>query len=205
MLVLFLAGCESSAGYDTARLSSSEAEAGITVRLPKSAPPIRQHFRRASRNSGPSDETVPDHRGIDIVADQGTPVIAAAPGEIITSFYEPLYGNHVVIAHGRDETGRRVKTWYKHLDARLVKKGDHVARGQQIGTLGKTGILATGILHLHFEVHREVEPNYLDEVNPHLFWVGGVGKVTCFRKNKWVPSKPFRIIYPVVCKGAAWK
>jgi murein DD-endopeptidase MepM/ murein hydrolase activator NlpD len=60
-----------------------------------------------------------------------------------------------------------------------VSKGDVVARGQKIGTLGTTGMLAGGIPHLHFELYRQAGRGSVT-ARPARFWVDGVGRVTCF-------------------------
>ena len=88
------------------------------------------------------------HRGIDIKADRGTPVIAAAMGLVIASFVEPRYGNVVKIAHDNG-----FLTVYAHNQRNLVDVGDWVVPGQRIATIGRTG-RATGE-HLHFEIRHE--------------------------------------------------
>lgn len=95
------------------------------------------------------------HKGIDIAAPKGTKVVASARGTVVTSQYmNNGYGNCVVIEHANS-----VKTLYAHLEKRLVKAGDIVQQGQQIGTVGATG-RATGP-HLHYEVYKGKQP-----VNP---------------------------------------
>jgi hypothetical protein len=76
---------------------------------------------------------------------EGDPVYAVAKGKVIYSGYDKLNGNKVVIKHN-DGT----KTYYIHLDKRLVKKGNTVVARQQIAKLGRTGRV-TGP-HLHFGI-----------------------------------------------------
>jgi len=85
------------------------------------------------------------HRGIDIRADLGTPVFAAAAGIVAASDVEPSYGNVVKIEHSHD-----FMTIYAHHLQNLVHVGDVVETGQVIGQVGRTG-RATAY-HLHFEV-----------------------------------------------------
>jgi len=101
------------------------------------------------------------HTGIDFGVPCGTPVHAAAPGEIVSAGGAGGYGNRVVIDHG-EVGGGDLATTYNHL-SRIVVWGGSVQRGQLIAYSGTTG-LSTGC-HLHFETlldGRYVNPqNYL--------------------------------------------
>jgi len=85
------------------------------------------------------------HEGIDFPADTGTPIVAAASGKVVTAEVHPQYGKMIEIDHGNGLLSR-----YAHSAQMLVKEGDLVMRGQQVGTVGSTG-RSTGP-HLHFEV-----------------------------------------------------
>ena len=91
------------------------------------------------------------HSGIDI-ARYGcfqAPVYAMRPGLVIDSVYLPKgFGNTVTVEHG-DGTCLR----YTHLDKKLVKKGDRIERGRQIGTVGK-GARKIYAPHLHLDMPR---------------------------------------------------
>jgi murein DD-endopeptidase MepM/ murein hydrolase activator NlpD len=96
------------------------------------------------------------HGGMDIVADAGTPILAAADGEVVFagvgtpgSGYN-YYGYVVSIYH--EDYG--YSTLYGHLldNSITVKKGDFVKKGQVIGNLGSSG-RSTGA-HLHFEIDK---------------------------------------------------
>ena len=86
------------------------------------------------------------HKGIDIFAAQGTPVIAATPGIVIYSGRLALGGNVVSILGPR----WRVH-YYAHLDKRDVNRG-FVGRGTAIGSVGTTGNAAGKPPHLHYAV-----------------------------------------------------
>jgi murein DD-endopeptidase MepM/ murein hydrolase activator NlpD len=85
------------------------------------------------------------HTGIDIAVPHGTPIRAAAAGEVIVSGALGGYGLTVVIDHGGN-----IATLYAHASMLLVRVGDEVRQGQVIARVGTTG-LSTGP-HLHFEV-----------------------------------------------------
>lgn len=190
---LAAAGCGGVERYGKAANYDFGYQPKIAVRMPPNAPYMSaQFFKGEEFGDG-------DHQGIDIWGRLGAPVIAAAPGRVVGSYYEPAYGNRVVIDHGLDETGARVRTVYKHLHDRLAKQGDAVARGQQIGTMGATGALGM-MVHLHFEVRRDLPHQPETAFDPNLFWIGGPGKVTCFETGKHYPERPFRTTYPVPCR-----
>lgn len=89
------------------------------------------------------------HDGIDIAADEGDLVYAAAPGEVIYSGNGLRgYGNVVILRHDEKTT-----SLYAHNSALRVRKGDKVAGGDLIATVGSTG-RSTGP-HVHFEMRRE--------------------------------------------------
>lgn len=96
------------------------------------------------------------HAGIDIGASTGTPIVAAADGDVIDASYINGYGYSILIYHGGGYA-----TFYAHMSGYAVSSGQHVQRGQIIGYVGSTGY-ATGP-HLHFEVRVNGAPkNPLD-------------------------------------------
>jgi murein DD-endopeptidase MepM/ murein hydrolase activator NlpD len=97
------------------------------------------------------------HSGIDIDAPYGSPIRAAADGDVIGAAMVGGYGREIVLDHGHDVT-----TIYGHLSAMSVVPGQHVTRGQVIGYVGQSG-RATGP-HLHYEVRVHKVP-----VNPHKY------------------------------------
>lgn len=86
-----------------------------------------------------------EHKGIDVGAPKGTPIIAAAGGTVVISTYNYSAGNYVMINHGNG-----VYTVYMHASKLLVNVGDKVKQGQKIALVGTTGY-STGN-HLHFGI-----------------------------------------------------
>ncbi len=98
------------------------------------------------------------HEGIDIGAERGTPILAAAKGRVIYAGRRSGYGLMVELDHGNGYTTR-----YGHASKLLAKRGQEVTRGEVIGQVGSTGIATSP--HLHYEVRingRAVNPmNYV--------------------------------------------
>ncbi len=93
----------------------------------------------------PIHKTWRSHNGIDIPASGGTPMVAAASGEVIVAKYSSSYGNYVILDHGSGYA-----TVYAHCSKLLVTVGQAVVRGETIAKVGTTG-WSTGN-HLHFGV-----------------------------------------------------
>lgn len=94
------------------------------------------------------------HAGLDIGASWGSPIIAAADGQVVTAGWTGGYGRAVQIAHGGG-----ISTVYGHMSQVVAAPGSFVRAGQLIGYVGSSG-LSTGP-HLHYEVRRNGTP-----VNP---------------------------------------
>ncbi|KEF43158.1 MAG: peptidase M23 [Cyanobium sp. CACIAM 14] len=86
------------------------------------------------------------HSGRDLAAPEGTPVVAALSGRVVSSGLAGGYGLAVELEHDRP----RRRTLYGHLSELYVKEGEMVRQGEVIGRVGSTG-LSTGP-HLHFEL-----------------------------------------------------
>lgn len=94
------------------------------------------------------------HHGVDIAADIGTPVYATADGSVAFAGVNGSFGNYIRINHGFG-----ISTRYAHNAKLLVKKGQKVRRGDQIGVIGISGH-TTGP-HVHYEVlvkEQQVDP-----------------------------------------------
>lgn len=98
--------------------------------------------------------TYPDvefHEGVDLGADYGDTVRAAAAGTIVANSYDGSYGIKIDIDHGNG-----YHTWYAHLSRADVAVGQHVYKGETIGAVGATGF-ATGP-HLHYQLMYQGQP-----------------------------------------------
>lgn len=92
--------------------------------------------------------TSPDvgfHQGVDLGANYGDVVRAAAAGTVAAADYDGGYGNKVDIDHGNG-----YHTWYAHLSKFIAQPGERVVKGEPIGLVGSTGF-STGP-HLHYQV-----------------------------------------------------
>lgn len=97
------------------------------------------------------------HRGMDISGPMGAPVKSVAKGKVAFTGVKGGFGNCIIINH---ENG--FETLYGHLSKILVRRGQQIDIGEQIGNIGSTG-RSTGP-HLHYEVHRNGQ-----KMNPQSF------------------------------------
>lgn len=98
------------------------------------------------------------HKGVDIAAPRGEPVLAAADGVVLQTGVDGGYGRFVRIGHAAG-----MSSLYGHLSAFEARPGMRVRQGQPIGKIGSTGS-STGS-HLHFEIHDAKDR----ALNPEMF------------------------------------
>lgn len=91
------------------------------------------------------------HTGVDIAAEEGTPVLAAHSGTVTIAAELFPYGNYIMI-----EGGEGISTVYGHCSELYAKEGDSVNAGEKIAAVGATG--TTSGSNLHFEVLKNDEP-----------------------------------------------
>jgi murein DD-endopeptidase MepM/ murein hydrolase activator NlpD len=151
------------AAIDAIRASRSyEAVAGLgTLPAPGHAPPPpsralplsvqRADNERISRGYGWGADPIHGrrrfHRGVDLPAPAGTPVLSLADGRVQQVGRRGGYGLQVLVEHANGWTTR-----YAHLSDVDVRPGDRVTRGHRLGRVGSSG-RSTGP-HLHFEAAR---------------------------------------------------
>ena len=89
------------------------------------------------------------HEGIDIFATKGSPVVAISDGVIEFVGNDDLGGKVITVQPDDYEW----EAYYAHLDQQYVSNGQHVKKGQLIGTVGNTGNAKTTSSHLHFGIY----------------------------------------------------
>ncbi len=98
--------------------------------------------------TNPIDGQWKQHDGIDIMANEGTPIKAFAAGEVDFIGRSPSYGLYVQVKHNNGIT-----SFYAHCSELLVKKGQQIALGETVALVGSTGDV-TGA-HLHLEMKKD--------------------------------------------------
>ncbi len=143
-----------------ARVSESRRLSDIAGSTPL-APPVAVGYRGTSgygQRIAPFTGRPAFHSGLDMAAFERAPVVATSPGIVSFAGTKSGYGYTVEIDHGHG-----FKTRYAHLRDIQVQRGDRVAIGQRIGSMGSTG--RSTATHLHYEVWfrgRAVDPvNFL--------------------------------------------
>jgi murein DD-endopeptidase MepM/ murein hydrolase activator NlpD len=143
-----------------ARISESRRLTDIAESTPLAAP-VAVDYRETSGFGGrvdPFTGRLAFHSGLDMAAFERAPVVATSPGVVSYAGARSGYGNTVEIDHGHG-----FKTRYGHLRDIQVQRGERVAIGQRIGSMGSTG--RSTATHLHYEVWfrgRAVDPvNFL--------------------------------------------
>jgi murein DD-endopeptidase MepM/ murein hydrolase activator NlpD len=135
----------------TTGLSGEHKSAGFGIEFPLTMP-VDGFFTRGF-------DPQQFHFGIDIAGKQGSPILAAADGNVVFAGWTYEYGFTIILAHDRG-----YMTVYKHNQTIMKNSGAKVKRGELIALLGNTGVTSSGP-HLHFEVWKNGTPenpnNYL--------------------------------------------
>lgn len=114
------------------------------------------------------------HDAIDIMAEHGTPVVAAAPGTLEKIYFSEGGGGKTLYVRSKD---RKWLYYYAHLDtyAPGLMEGQKVVLGQPLGTVGSTGNASPDGPHLHFAINRmEPEEDWWEgrPINPYPLLAG---------------------------------
>ena len=146
LLFTFIALALSSFSFNTnpARVKRSITSVSRSLAYPVAGSNSRiKDLWGASRAGG-----IRRHKGIDIHARRGTPVVAICDGVIVEKANTLIGGKTLWLKSG--EHGW--KAYYAHLDKQYVREGQYVKKGQVIGTIGNTGNARSTPAHLHFGI-----------------------------------------------------
>ncbi|CAN5575186.1 M23 family metallopeptidase [soil metagenome] len=132
----------------------------------------REHLQDNYNDARDETQT---HNALDIAAPQGTPVVAAADGEI-AKFFDSERGGITIYQYSAD---KKSVYYYAHLQRRdeNIKEKEFVRRGTIIGYVGDTGNAGAGNYHLHFAISAIDDPNRYFEgtsINPYPLLLNGI-------------------------------
>lgn len=145
-------GPDEAAGYLSKPLvNSEEAHHDLEIAFLNPCPDYVRISDGYGERKNPVTGEIKKHNGVDMAADMGTAVVAAADGRVYETGFDAEDGNYVVLWHG--QSGQM--TYYTHCEEVLVSKNDQVLAGDKIATVGSTG-RSTGS-HLHFAVSYDGE------------------------------------------------
>lgn len=126
--------------------------------LPTRRPTIGYFTSGFGVRKSPYGGKIKMHEGLDIANRPGTIIRATADGTVLFAETKAGYGRTVIVDHGYG-----IETWYGHASRILVKRGQHLQRGDEVALIGSSG-RSTGP-HLHYEVRvRGIPVNPLDYI-----------------------------------------
>ncbi len=138
-------------------ISLDEIDTGFSMIYPLSDYTLTSDF---GYRTGPISGEPGIHTGIDMAAEYGADICAAADGTVADARWDNSYGNYIKILHKNNTV-----SIYAHCSRLCVDEGDYVSAGEKIAEVGSTGA-STGN-HLHFEVRKDnirINPfNLLDD------------------------------------------
>lgn len=134
-----------------------EDDPGALVNVPSIVPCRGWLYRDFGNTVSPFTGRVEMHRGLDVAAPRGTPIVATAAGVVTAAGLEEHYGLAVAMDHGNGYVTR-----YAHNMRNAVRVGTRVKRGQVIAYVGSTG--RSSCTHVHYEVLKDGVP-----LNPRYF------------------------------------
>ena len=101
------------------------------------------------KRKNPFSGEIKNHNGIDLAAEEGTPVYAIKDGAVYSAIENDAeFGNYIILSHDQG----KMTSVYAHLSKIRVERYQYVKKGEVIGYVGQTG-MATGP-HLHFEIRQ---------------------------------------------------
>ncbi len=143
-----------------------DEDPGALAGVPSILPCKGWLYRDFGNTVSPFTGRVEMHRGLDLAAPRGTPIVAAAGGVVTGAGLEEHYGLTVEIDHGNGYVTR-----YAHNMRNAVRAGTRVKRGQIVAYVGSTG--RSSCTHVHYEVLENgmaVNPRYFILREPSSPW-----------------------------------
>lgn len=138
-------------GYLSRPLVNNEGHNDLGIVFLNPCPEYDRISDGYGERTNPVTGEVIKHNGVDLAAEKGAAVVAAADGRVYETGFDAENGNYVVLWHG--QSGQM--TYYTHCEEVLVSKKDQVSAGDKIATVGSTGRSTGG--HLHFAVSYDGE------------------------------------------------
>ncbi|MBX4198080.1 peptidoglycan DD-metalloendopeptidase family protein [Candidatus Parcubacteria bacterium] len=143
-----LAKAQTSSG----NIAQKAVTTALGVNIAKADVPEGSGYYMRPILAGTKTQGIHGSNGVDLADSCGTPIYAAASGEVTLSkgggAWNGGYGNYVVISHPNGS-----QTLYAHMQSVALDEGVQVEKGQAIGTIGATGkVHGTTGCHVHFEV-----------------------------------------------------
>ncbi|MGB3849157.1 MAG: M23 family metallopeptidase [Tunicatimonas sp.] len=157
--------------------------------------PVAGHNSRAvgSFYGAPRDGGARSHRGVDIFAPRGTPVVAASAGVVSARTGSRLGGKVVWLK------ARGMNQYYAHLDSQAVRPAQRVRAGDTLGWVGNTGNARTTPPHLHFGVYRFEQ----GAVDPFPFIDNAASELPVVETDTALLKRPARVSAPAANLRAA--
>ncbi|MBR5234169.1 MAG: M23 family metallopeptidase [Clostridia bacterium] len=134
-----------------------KVDTGVNMQMPLDDYTVSSEF---GYRIGPITGEAGIHTGLDLAADYGTGIKAAAAGEVVDASWDKSYGNYVKILHDNNTV-----SIYAHCSSLCAQEGDRVKTGDVIAFVGSTGD-STGN-HLHFEIRKDnirINPSFYVEI-----------------------------------------
>lgn len=153
---------DSAAGWEDSQkpfVNEAEGHHDLAITFTNPCPDYNRISDPYGERTHPVTGKVRTHSGVDLAAEEGADILAAADGTVFMTGFDAEMGNYVVLWHV--QSGQM--TYYEHCKTVEVEEGQQVAQGERIATVGQTG-RATGPF-LHFAVSSETnweEPYFLE-------------------------------------------
>ena len=134
-----------------------EIDTGVRMQIPLDDYTVSSEF---GYRIGPITGEAGIHTGLDLAADYGTEIKAAADGKVVDASWDNSYGNYIKIQHDNNTV-----SIYAHCSSLCAEEGEKVKTGDIIARVGSTGD-STGN-HLHFEIRKDnirINPSFYVDV-----------------------------------------